>query len=392
MLKQRAEAEKDAIRKQLEDIRKVYDARKRALQDSYDNERRLIEKKKESLSDEYDAIKDVIDAQRELLDRKKEEEDFNKSLEDKKKSLSDIEAQILALSFDDSAEGIAKRLKLEEEAASIKEAMSEIQADRERQLIDDGLDDMERAAELKRESLEAEIDAEEEAAERRYDIRMRQLEDSLAAEEDALQNKLDAIDKYLDEEGVLNTEAMHMMLRNSDSLYKQLIDWNMIYGTGLREEITSAWDDAMIAAMQYRDVVSSIWSAGSNGDPISSSAWTRYRQGEWNIPEWHTGVERGPVGEEKDEVLAKLTRGEIVFTPNQLSNMMRNLISLPSIPEMTQSNSFGGVSLSMPITVQGTLDEKVLPSLNRIADKVLEKIVDIQKNRGMIRQTSLTSI
>ena len=44
----------------------------------------------------------------------------------------------------------------------------------------------------------------------------------------------------------------------------------------------------------------------------------------------------------------------------------------------------------MPITVEGNMDSSVVPDLNKIADKVIKEINTSLKQRGFVRQTTLT--
>lgn len=108
-----------------------------------------------------------------------------------------------------------------------------------------------------------------------------------------------------------------------------------------------------------------------------------------NIPTYHTGVEQGAVGSnsfklKSNEIFAKLLRGELVSTPEQADNFVSNV--LPQIASATPSVSSGDVSISMPINVAGSLDKSVIPDLNRLTDKVLERIQEVMYKRGYNRR------
>lgn len=113
------------------------------------------------------------------------------------------------------------------------------------------------------------------------------------------------------------------------------------------------------------------------------------------VPEYHNGVEAGIVGKNKinmksNELYAKLLEGEIVSTPSQADNFIRN--SLPQLVE-SASNIYGGsVDLNMPITVQGNMDKTVIPEMDKIADKILSKIQEIMNQRGYNRRSDLFQI
>ena len=108
-----------------------------------------------------------------------------------------------------------------------------------------------------------------------------------------------------------------------------------------------------------------------------------------NIPTYHTGTEQGAVGSssfklKSNEIFAKLLRGELVSTPEQADNFVSNV--LPQIASATPSMSSGDVSISMPINVAGSLDKSVIPDLNRLTDKVLERIQEVMYKRGYNRR------
>ena len=71
-------------------------------------------------------------------------------------------------------------------------------------------------------------------------------------------------------------------------------------------------------------------------------------------------------------------------TPEQADNFVSNI--LPQIASATPSISSGDVSISMPINVAGSLDKSVIPDLNRLTDKVLERIQEVMYKRGYNRR------
>lgn len=75
------------------------------------------ELRKQKLKEELDAYKDIIDARKEALDLEKEQYDYEKSISKQNSQISQLESQIAALQYDTSAEGVKKRLELEEKLA-----------------------------------------------------------------------------------------------------------------------------------------------------------------------------------------------------------------------------------------------------------------------------------
>lgn len=108
---------------------KAINAQKKAAQDQI-----------KALQDKKDAFNDIIDAQKESLRLTKEENDYQKELQEKNKELADIDAELIQLQFDNSEEGNARRLELEEERAEKTADIAEYQADRTYDIQTEALD------------------------------------------------------------------------------------------------------------------------------------------------------------------------------------------------------------------------------------------------------------
>lgn len=100
-----------------------------------------LEEQKDAIDKQLSSFKEAIDLQKEALQLRKEEADFLDELTKKNKALANLEAEIAIASLDTSEEGIARRLKLEEEAAAAREDLAKTQEDREYDLQVRGLDD-----------------------------------------------------------------------------------------------------------------------------------------------------------------------------------------------------------------------------------------------------------
>ena len=100
-----------------------------------------LEAQKDAIDKQLESFKDAIDLQKEALQLRKEEADFLDELTKKNKALANLEAEIAIASLDTSGEGIARRLKLEEEAAKAKEDLAKTQEERAYDLQIRGLDD-----------------------------------------------------------------------------------------------------------------------------------------------------------------------------------------------------------------------------------------------------------
>jgi len=106
-----------------------------------------------------------------------------------------------------------------------------------------------------------------------------------------------------------------------------------------------------------------------------------------SMPSYHTG---GIVdGKGSNEVVAKLLSGELVTTQSQMESFINTL--LPSMLG-TSAEMYGGdgmiIENLMPITVTGNLDSTVLPEINRIADRVVERLNQNMQRRGLTRNAN----
>jgi len=115
-----------------------------------------------------------------------------------------------------------------------------------------------------------------------------------------------------------------------------------------------------------------------------------------SIPQFHDGAKSGFVGKcsgtslKSNELYAKLLAGEVVSTPSQIDTFMNK--TLPQIAGGSSSNIDGDMKIDMPITVMGNLDKSVIPDLNTLTEKLLERIQTIMNQRGYNRRADLFQI
>jgi len=115
------------------------------------------------------------------------------------------------------------------------------------------------------------------------------------------------------------------------------------------------------------------------------------------VPQFHTGVNAGFVGgrseSKENEQFAKLLKGELVISPEQMSNFMNK--TLPSIMSGTPSvsSTMQGMEIGqlMNFNISGNLDRNVLPSIEKIANMVVDKLNDNMLIRGTKRGAGLFS-
>jgi len=351
MLKQKKKAEKDALQDQL---------------DGY----------KDALQDQLDGYKKIIEARKDIIDLQQEEKDFQDELGDKNKELSDIDNELLQIQFDNSEEGTRKRLELEAEKANKVEEIGELQNNRSVDLQKDALDE-------------------------EYD----QYEEYIDA-------KIALIDDYLSKEGLIAQKAIALMKSRTDDFYKSLIDWNRTYGDGIDATIQKLWNQASAAnaaVVANAAANASSYSGGSGGggggkeeteqkrktkkdynvymiggEPnyIEKGTGQKIESSEYSLlPNYHDGGIVGAKGSNISEVFANLMKGEVVVNKPQMADFLGS--TLPSIV-----NS-GTPIVNMEINVAGNMDKSVMPEMERMVLKTINKA---WSDRGMRRSAKSFSV
>lgn len=181
-----------------------------------------IQNQIDALEDMKDAYSDIIDMKKKSLDATKEEEKYEKNKSKRLKEIAKLQARIDALSLDDSREAQAERAKLQEELAELQEDLADEQSDKAVDIQKDALDEME-------EMYHTEKDKE-----------IAILKDSISSYQK------------------LYDMAIEYIKTNWDTLYSELIEWNTQYGSVLNSEITTAWNNALLAAQKYGDYVTAL--------------------------------------------------------------------------------------------------------------------------------------
>jgi len=419
LLKENDDAQKTYYKYQLDEIKKVSDEKKKALEREAEEQKRNYELQKKAVEEQLAAYEKIIDNQKESLKLQEKEDAYNDAKAEKQKNLSDLQDQIAELSLDTSAEGIAKRMELEAQASKLVEELSKDERDRTYELQNDALDAekqkaedeaklqlsaMEKAqeqADYENKLRQQALDDEQEKAQQRYEIIVKGLDDQTAAQEEALRKQIAAVDDYLKQEGTIRNDAMAMIEDKNSNLYSQLLDWNKKYGTGINDDITSMWKTAMDAVKEYADAINSIpntrqlFNQGES-DSLSNSNNIVLETDDGNratLGMHHSGIDSGFVGGnsrlKSNEEFAKLIKGEIVVNPEQMDNFMKKVLpeTMSSNPK-TENNGIKGLEVGnlMNIVVNGSLDSSVLPDIEKISQKVMGEINKIMLGRGISRR------
>ena len=199
--------------------KKAYEQEIKELENYQDSIETLIDLSVEMMKKEYEAERDeiskVTESYKELLDAKKKalddeaaQEDYEVELAKKQKEVADLQNKIKEISNDTSAQSVAQRLTLEEELAEKQRELYVFQRDHN-------------------------IEKSKEA-----------LDEEFSNFEEMQNEKLDSIEDYLDQDGALREEAMKQIASQNSDFYNRLIEHNRLYGDGIEETVTRAWNAA----------------------------------------------------------------------------------------------------------------------------------------------------
>jgi len=200
------------------------------ISDRYDAQIDNLDKISDELDDQKDAFEDKIDQQKELLKLQKEEMDNADELAEKNKSIADIDAQLMELQYDDSAEAQAKRLKLLDERAEKEKDLAEWQKDND-------YDTKVAALEKEKSEYEKTIEAEKKAIEAQKKVleeTQKQFETTLKN----IQNGFNTFIKILSSDLVKNLISKALINTGSDTVSNLLIGYNKIFGSGIDTDVT----------------------------------------------------------------------------------------------------------------------------------------------------------
>jgi hypothetical protein len=356
------------------------------------------EDEKEALEEQLEGYKRIINARKDLIDQQKKEREHLNKTGDLNKDIAYVQSELMELQFDTSEEGRKRRLELDEELA-----------DKQRDLEDEQYD---YSADKQKEALDDEYE--------RF--------------EDIVDAKIKVIEDYLEQTGTITAEAIALLEGRSDAFYQSLLEWNRVYGSGVDNDIVSAWDRAFNAVATYASAanagIASANALTAANNKAAASAWATYDAlkaandafnervagtslddvlagwglkrdtvdlsdtNRWsggdrgsNIPHHHDGGFAGgaPTISSAEE-FAVLMKGEHIDTPSQMTNFIKK--TLPNIVSTAQELA-NNVTITMPITVQGNLDKTVLPELKSM---ISDTIYGAMRKRGFATNANNFSV
>ena len=200
------------------------------ISDRYDAQIDNLDKISDELDDQKDAFEDKIDQQKELLKLQKEEMDNADELAEKNKSIADIDAQLMELQYDNSAEAQAKRLKLLDERAEKEKDLADWQKDNDYNVKIDALD-------KEKSEYEKTIEAEKKAIEAQKQI-LKDAQSQFKTTLGNIQNGFNTFIKILSSDLVKNLISKALIGTGQDTVTNLLTGYNRIFGSGIDSDVT----------------------------------------------------------------------------------------------------------------------------------------------------------
>lgn len=174
-----------------------------------------INKEKEAINTRLKNLKEFYDKQKEMLQDKYDQEKYLEEQSEKRKSVSDIQEKIEQLRFDDSASAQKKRIELQKDLLDAQKELTDFEK------------------------------------EHSYNQTKDQLDKLYEQQEKNANKQIEALEKRANNPKELYEQALNDIRNGSQALYGQMIEWNNVYGDGIRNTITKAWEEAYKAEKQY---------------------------------------------------------------------------------------------------------------------------------------------
>ena len=248
----------------LKDRNKLRSDEIKRLDDALKIERDRAKEAKQALDDQLKAYKEIIDLRRKMLQNEFEERRFEQDLTQKQLEVQKVQDRLHELANNDSLAARAERAKLEEDLSKRKLDLDNLIFDNDiknqdralqdeldkytkanqaqKDAIDGALDAYERGHQARLDMIDRERQAHEEAVNREIDDIHRRSE-VFDKQADNIRDQIDDIQKRIANNGELTRLAMNRIDERKEEIYKDLVEWNHIYGTGIREDVSKAWEE-----------------------------------------------------------------------------------------------------------------------------------------------------
>lgn len=173
------------------------------------------ENEKEALNKRLTAYKEFTEKQKALLQASYDEEDYLEEQAEKRKAVADLQIQLDQISLDNSAWATRRRIELMQELEDAQKELDKFEREHARSELETNID---KSYELMEKGIKAQTDAIDESIKYPYVLRQRAIEDLQDANQE---------------------------------MYDAMIEYNDLYGDGIRKTIVDTWEAAYEAAEKY---------------------------------------------------------------------------------------------------------------------------------------------
>lgn len=225
----------------LKGLEKIQEDAKKAIDDLVDYREKMLRKdyedQKNALKKQLDELEDFYNKQKELLRDQKEEETYLKDQGEKRKSVTDIQAEIARLQNDDSAWAKKRILELSSDLIEAQESLAEFEKDHAYELAEEALETAYNEQESNIQSLIDEID--------------KILDDPNALHNQALAD----INGNLGESGALYGEMVEFAKANGEDINSVKTMWETAYKSLANYNTTKELGDALGVSAISSDMI-----------------------------------------------------------------------------------------------------------------------------------------
>lgn len=309
----------------------------------------ILDLVKDGIEKETEAFEKLVTARQDNLRQQKEADDYARNIRDKTKDINAIEAQIAALSGDES---LATRAQIRDLEAKLQEAQQD-------------LDDTRR-------------DHEYDTMSKAYD---KELEDFKNIQDE----KINDLETYLASQKTAINDALTFIRDDYKNTYDRMSSIAKSYGITLNNSILNPWTSAAKAVKAYNNAVSNIKSANVKikTNNFKGQAKSKKARGAYNASSGLTLTDEEGLEAilTKDGVLRQLDSGDTVFNAQQreilwkISKMSPSaLIRKPNIAANINSGKGmnGDININYDITVEGNADNNTVADIEDICKRAAE--------------------
>lgn len=196
------------------------------------------QKEMKRMQKESDKFREMMEDKLKMLNRQYETDDYDDNVRKKNDEIKKIEMQINELSMDDSYKAKGQVIKLTEDLNSKKEELARIQKERERTIVQEGINDQLTEHDRLMQEKQAKMDEESQLLQEKQNNEMELLRQKQEAEMKALEETMTAKAVYIEAEKALTTGLVNDVNGKAIGIRDAVISYmqDMGQGSGILKE------------------------------------------------------------------------------------------------------------------------------------------------------------